>query len=397
MPRFVAVPVGQGDAFYLDRGEWSVLVDGGRSKNTFGAAFQTTTGATAIGVVVCTHNDADHADGILGFLQPGPLACNELWLPGRWLGTLPGVLRPFVEVLGDLAEQVATEQLLELEHPPTGATPLEQFAEQLPVEESYGEDGVPLQEDGWPEDLLERLEEAEDWDNGFPWPWLPHPDDWVPPLCPWGYFGLDPRGIRLLWSAIDAAQKIRAIATAAFHRGLPIRWFEYDAVNPRGGCPQLRPLNAREIARVRPIVGSLLRALALTVSNKGSLVFWSPPADSFPGVLFNADSDLAGITLPPDLKGAIITAPHHGSEANRNAYNAAQTAAGTDATSLTWARSDGRYPSRPGQSFKGVHGRRACTICNLGGGTVSRKQTVQFFARSGSWVRHRSTCLCTCR
>ena len=68
MPRFVAIPVGQGDAFYLDRGEWSVLVDGGRSKNTFGATFQTTTGATAVDVVVCTHNDADHANGILGFL-----------------------------------------------------------------------------------------------------------------------------------------------------------------------------------------------------------------------------------------------------------------------------------------------------------------------------------------
>ncbi len=390
MPRFIAVPVGQGDAFYLDRGEWSVLVDGGRSKGTFATMLQTTTGSTAVDVIVCTHNDADHANGVLGFLQSG-LACNEVWLPGRWLGTLPDVLRPFVEVLGDLAEQVAGEQLMEQEPPPTGATPLEQLAERVRVGEQYGEDGAPLREDGWPEDLLGRLEEAERWDEEAPWPWFRHPDEWR------RYFRLDQRGIRLLWSAIDAARKIREIATAAFHRGLPVRWFEYDAMNPRGGCPQLLPLNAREIARVRPIVGPLLRALALTVSNKESLVFWSPPADNFPGVLFNADSDLADITLPPDLRGAITTAPHHGSEANRNAYDVVQARAGADAPSLVWARSDGRYRSRPGRSFKGVQGRCVCTICNLGGGTTSRKQVTHFFARSGSWVRHRSTRLCTCR
>ena len=293
---------------------------------------------------------------------------------------------------------MADEQPLELKPPPTGTTPLEQFAEGLPVEESYGKGVVPLQDDGWPEDLLERLEEAEVWDDGFPWPWFPHPDEWPALFYTWmRYFQLDRIGIRLLWSAIEAARMIQSIATEAFHRGVPVRWFEHDTAGPNGGIPQLRPLNAREIARVRPRVGPLLHRLALTVSNRKSLVFWSPPADNFPGVLFNADSDLAGITLPSDLKGAITTAPHHGSEANRNAYKVVQTSAGADAKLLIWARSDGRYRSRPGQSFKGVKGRRVCTICNLGGGVTSRKQVLQLFARSGSWVRHRSTHLCACR
>src|SRR6266511_1241687 len=94
--RLIAVPVGQGDAFYLERNGWSVLVDGGRSRSGFASAFQTATRADGASVVVCTHNDADHANGILGFLEAG-FRCGEVWLPGHWLGALPSVLKPFVE------------------------------------------------------------------------------------------------------------------------------------------------------------------------------------------------------------------------------------------------------------------------------------------------------------
>src|SRR5215470_15953666 len=111
MPRFIAVPVAQGDAFYLERDEWSVLVDGGRSRSGFPAMFQTATKADGVSVAVCTHNDADHANGILGFLKAG-LRCEEVWLPGRWLAALPDVLKPFVEVFVELAADVANVNAL---------------------------------------------------------------------------------------------------------------------------------------------------------------------------------------------------------------------------------------------------------------------------------------------
>jgi beta-lactamase superfamily II metal-dependent hydrolase len=79
--RLTAIPVGQGDAFYLERAEWSVLVDGGRSRSGFASAFQTATRSNGASVVACTHNDADHATGILGFLEAG-FSCGEVNRPG---------------------------------------------------------------------------------------------------------------------------------------------------------------------------------------------------------------------------------------------------------------------------------------------------------------------------
>jgi beta-lactamase superfamily II metal-dependent hydrolase len=105
MSRFIAVPVTQGDAFYLEHDNWSVLVDGGRNPSGFADVFRKATKAHGVSVVVCTHNDADHANGIIGFLQSG-FRCREVWLPGRWLSALPNVLKPFVDVLVELAADV---------------------------------------------------------------------------------------------------------------------------------------------------------------------------------------------------------------------------------------------------------------------------------------------------
>ena len=40
MAKFVAIPVGQGDAFYLEREGFTVLVDGGRSRRGFSGQFK---------------------------------------------------------------------------------------------------------------------------------------------------------------------------------------------------------------------------------------------------------------------------------------------------------------------------------------------------------------------
>ncbi|MBS7616204.1 hypothetical protein KEJ45_03275 [Candidatus Bathyarchaeota archaeon] len=34
--------------------------------------------------MVCTHNDSDHASGVLGFLKGGLIA-KEVWLPASWM------------------------------------------------------------------------------------------------------------------------------------------------------------------------------------------------------------------------------------------------------------------------------------------------------------------------
>ena len=400
MSRFIAIPVAQGDAFYLERGEWSVLVDGGRSRSGFAAMFQTATKEDGVSVTVCTHNDADHANGILGFLEAG-FRCEEMWLPGRWLAALPDVLKPFVEVFVELAANVAqVNALSNTEKEQSGLSPIEAYGEDLRGhldEAPMSDDGPPVGEDGWPEPYVSMLEQAEPWEVA-PWVRLWPPEDW--PFFPYRHYQrLDPAGVQLLWSAIDAASRIRAIAIEAFHRGIPVRWFEFATTKPSGGVAALRPINARAVARVRPRVGLLLDLLALTVSNKESLVFWSPPTDRYPGVLFTADSDLSGVDLSLQLSGAIATAPHHGSEANAKAYVAIAMAMAMQeiSSSVTWVRSDGRYRGRPGQTYRGLSSRRLCTLCRLSGSTSPPKQSVHLFTRGGVWTRHRDTAACSCQ
>jgi hypothetical protein len=398
MSRFIAVPVAQGDAFYLEHDDWSVLVDGGRNQSAFPAVFQAATKADGVSVAVCTHNDADHANGIIGLLQAG-FRCGEVWLPGRWLAALPNVLKPFVDLLIELAADVAqVDASSNTAKQQSGLSPIEALGEDLHEhldEGPMGNESLSIGEDGWPEPYVSMLERAEPWEVA-PWVWLWASDDLR--FFPYRHYQrLDSAGMQLLWSAIDAASRIRAIALEAFHRGIPVQWFEFGATKPLDGVATLRPLNARVVARVRPRVRPLLASLALTVSNKESLVFWSPPTDHYQGVLFTADSDLSGVDLSLQLSGAIATAPHHGSEANAKAYTAIATAMKGSSSSITWVRSDGRYRDRPGPTYCSLSSRRLCTLCQRRGSTPSPKQSVHLFTRGAMWTRHRRTAVCSCK
>jgi len=60
---FIAIAVGQGDAFFLQKGDYSVLVDGGRAEQGYPNQFQRVTTQNGVTIIACTHNDADHALG----------------------------------------------------------------------------------------------------------------------------------------------------------------------------------------------------------------------------------------------------------------------------------------------------------------------------------------------
>lgn len=400
MSNFIAIPVSQGDAFYLEQDGFSILIDGGGSRYAFSSMFQRETNATGVNVIVCTHNDADHANGILGFLEAG-LRCDEIWLPGRWLSVLPDVLKPYCEVLDTLVKNMApTDYSFKPDgDPQANLSPLEVYAEHIRDQRADGpepEEGPSIAEDGWPESYREMLEQAE------PWEVFPHSlgllshKAWLLKSYE-NYRRLIPEDVKFLYSAIDAAVRIRAIATEAFHRGIPVRWFEFDTIRPSGGIPELQPINARAIAKVRPHVDTLLAKLSLSVSNKESLVFWSPPSRHHSGVLFTADSDLAKASLPSQLELAIVTAPHHGSEANSNAYRDVLAAASNGSHSITWVRSDGKYRSRPGSTYLGLSSPRLCTICRHLGGISSTKQRVHLYSNNGVWVRHQASQVCSCQ
>ena len=386
---FIALPVGQGDAFLFHHKEHTALVDGGKSKAGICDLLRGH-GVTSLDVLVCTHNDADHANGVLGLLQSAfPVA--EVWLPASWSGVLPRVLRPYTEVLSELGPLVFEEAVARRrgDQPDRLAPPLEELGDRYAidglVEGTQQSNGETLPDDGWPP--IASLESAEVWHPRWPW-WI-----FSPPI-PFRVFPCDPdilsRAASLLREAIEAAHRIRAISLAAYHAGVAVRWFQHD---PSSQCAALRWLGcvgARQLLRVRPYSGSLLVLLSLTATNRESLVLWSPASTQFPGVLFTADSDLRDVPLPALGNGCLVTAPHHGSEDNSVAYE--RVSENLKDAECTWVRSDGRFQSRPGRSYL-MQGKRFCTLCRP---ALYPKQTVRLRVSDGLWTQVEGTRACAC-
>lgn len=380
MGRFIAIPVRTGDSFYLERRGRSILVDGGNSETAFPGLFREHVNRAGTDILVCTHNDADHANGVIGFLEAA-LTCREIWLPGSWLGTLGDLMRPDAEVFRDIikgalefwpdTDMSGDRRLTTIEE--VGASVFE-----AGFEAELTEDDSPRE---WPKDVAETIDESEHFlsDSWSNW-WLNIPANDLPA----GYW-------RLVRGGIEAGERIRRIARLAYQNGIPVRWFQHYPTRPFGGIPSfLHALSARQVIRVSPS-GTLFARLALTTVNKQSLVLYSPAERKSPGVLFCADSDLADIQIPV-CPHDLITAPHHGAEANESAYTAIAKAVGSELHTVTWVRSDSRSIKRPCMAYRKLFGKRFCTVCRIG----PPKQAVRFFGRNGRWIRQRNVRPCIC-
>jgi hypothetical protein len=239
----------------------------------------------------------------------------------------------------------------------------------------------------WPEDVADAAEDAEDSIPSEQWSWwwqryVRH-YRYSPPYSPefWDIFQ----------GAIEAGERIKRIARLAYANGVPVRWFQYDPGSADSGVLDLlHVLSARPVVRVFPS-GTLFSRLALTTVNKESLVLYSPRDHQSPGVLFCADSDLQGVSLPLRPRD-LITVPHHGAEANQDVYIAVSTALGENLNTLTWVRSDSRVKKRPCSAYRGLPGRKFCTVCRTG----LPKQRVTLVGRGGVWARQAKVRSCEC-
>jgi hypothetical protein len=384
--RFIAIPVTVGDAFYLERGGRSILVDGGKSERAFPELFRQHVRRDGADIVVCTHNDADHANGIIGFLEAG-LACREVWLPGSWLGTVKDLMRPDGVVINEIIDGAI--EFWERNCMRGGESPstIEQAGAMIPDRgfESKRLDGDTPSD--WPEDVTDAIEEAEDSLLPEQWDWW-----WRKYVRHYRYFPLFSSEFwDIVEGAIEAGKRIKRIARLAYANGVPVRWFQYDPGSADGGILGfLHVLSARPVVRVFPS-GTLFVRLALTTVNKESLVLYSPRDYQSPGVLFCADSDLQGIPLPL-LPRDLITVPHHGAEANQGVYIAVKSALGKSLNTVTWVRSDARVKKRPCSAYCELPGRRFCTVCRIG----PPKQRVALFGRGGFWARQSKVRRCEC-
>jgi hypothetical protein len=388
-PRFLALPVSQGDAFYLESSGISVLVDGGKNRHSFPCLFKQHTGRSGVDILVCTHNDADHANGVLGFLESG-FGCGELWLPCTWLETikaLPGDPKQWNETFEALVDRVSNAVAKRARSSRTAEDPLEAYASSLSKERktdvgpSPSGEGASRTLDAWlGDDIDSRLSDYEFLTEALLAPWLILRMILLDPLNPIKY--------RSASSILQAGKRIIDIARAALHRGIMIRCFRYahpPAPIPTNADVPLIPVNSVPSGKL----GTTLPAdtlLTLTADNRESLSFWYQPNKRHPGVLFTAETNLYGVTLPDGLSRAIVTAPHHGSAYNKDVY----TKISQD---VIWVRSDGFSTTRPCQEYLAKK-EKYCTMCRE---TKPQKQIVRLSAdQSGNWVPVETTQRCKC-
>lgn len=362
--KFIALPVGRGDSFFLKRPGHTVLFDGGQAQS-LSSLISKHTRCSKLEVVICSHNDADHAKGLIGLLEDPTISISEIWLPGRWLEGIHRIANEpekfFDEIFHDAFSKDSNESLEDLSVELAG-TDTESSVEEIALDRTVAEE-------------LEEIEER-----------LPciyarqlHPLHLVLPFP------------RLLLEAVEASDRIIRIATLARQRGCKIRWFDFkefeSGKKASGGETWLRPLNSVEVTyRPRQHTPSALQFLALTVSNKESLTFVSNQKGE-PSVVFSADSDLEGVTLP-SLTNPIATVPHHGSESNKCVYtmNALKNA--------TWVRSDMNALKRPCPDFICLKQPKYCTRCRH---AVRPEQCVVFSSNHGSWQPTAATSACSCK
>ena len=342
---FIAIGVRQGDAFFLEKGDRKLLVDGGNSLLSFPRQFLKTTCKNHVDVLVCTHNDSDHARGVLGFLKR--LIAREVWLPASWMDRLSDLVSNpknfWKELVADI-EKLEENRVEDLDSigemyaiiPVEREGPLvEENAENLMKTIQYGLQTYPFSG----RQLWKRV---------------------------FGLWLLNKR-YRLMVEATKASNLIREIVLAAYRSGSLIRWYDYvgnsKQSKPSGGISDfLVPVNAVEVTKIRHRKKSALEYVALTRANKQSLVFMSPKDDVGPGVLFTADSDLSFHQVISWHEQMIITSPHHGSEDNSYAYTRFSRET-QDKLNVIWVRSDKRLSRRPGISYVAASGDKYCTVC----------------------------------
>lgn len=380
----IALPLKSGEAFLLrtpdENGrEWVILVDGGKaygkdSRELAKILADVKPTIDRIDVVICTHSDADHSQG-LWFLADDWYAMGrkigEFWLPGRWANAVPSILTDpsgFVAKLHSGAIEAASQIVRdtaegfslsrenryfkasamladgELE---TAVSRIDDVEYLLKIEAAFGEHSLGLgltdieaeqlradfEETDTEIDLLETALS----DKSVYRSWFDLPGE----ISFSHYLKMAPESQVAFAEVAETAKAIHKIATSALVNKIRVRWFDFGEYKkdevPFGGLPGLlEPCCAVEVAPSRTKAArltnlTLFHSLRLTRQNVESLVFYRPESDREPAVLFLGDSRLAhGIERPEKdfprpfdkpARKTLITAPHHGSRNNDHAFS----------------------------------------------------------------------------
>ena len=119
---FTALPVTVGDAFLLRSPLGTILVDAGKNrKHILQLLEKEGLPKNHINLLVCTHYDADHIQGLLGILESNKFTFDEIWLPevlGSLSYTISEDLWAILKALRDLKPEGAETLKKEAEASP---------------------------------------------------------------------------------------------------------------------------------------------------------------------------------------------------------------------------------------------------------------------------------------
>ncbi len=361
--KFTALPVNVGDSFLLEVNKKVILVDGGMSKTHIVSLLKKKNiKSNHIDLLICTHYDADHINGIIGILKSEQFKFNEIWLP---------------EVLGSLSYTFSknTKEILLYGR--------EHSKDIILPENSVKYDSKVI-EDNEIDDSFELI------DNFRLSNIVEYPFDHSYHLFRNYYFN-DSMPINLLENLYNSL----TLVNYSLSSGAYIRWFKFHngLVNANyGNYIYSQNATQNKITEYDPKL--FFEILYLTTINKESLVYLFNDGKN-PNILFSADSDFSFLngTEKISLKdNSIITVPHHGSASNSIAYSRilVNNQPLTDKSKVILVRSDRSQLKRPESTFCNLNVEKYCTICR----NITSKQEVSLNYSKNAWKSISNKCIC---
>lgn len=399
--RFLALPVKEGDAFYLQRGDFHILVDGGRGDDVVRLLRQHCPEVTTLNIVACTHNDSDHTEGIICLLKDPGFRIDQLILPAIWLDVvemfkgkellcLDEIRDRLWKVLVDHRCRYLDTRMLVHEVVSTFGKNKENFCD---VDENVDSDDLNEPDDSqscvavnYIENELFFIKEDFGYISG------------EAPNCHRFNENLASCDIvrnqiyqKLLCKILKYARnifKIIDLVNSKRRAGERIqikylRRVDNCTIDDENAGKNLVPVNAKATKVSKSMsVEYALYALCLTIENRMSLAFWSPETDECPGVLFCGDGNFKLNGTGPQRQ-IICTTPHHGSKAYLNVkmYQEVNMWAKKE---VVWVRSDsvGRRVHenkyRPCLAYVKQEN-KFCTRCNTTNSSY-QEQVVEFLS-----------------
>ena len=360
--KFTSLPVNVGDSFLLTTNDKVILVDGGKNKKHILTLLQQENiPDNHIDLLVCSHYDADHINGIIGILKSQKYSFDEIWLP-EILGSIGYTLS---KRIGNLFNDIRENRLDIHDILMANGSIFEKY-------ESKEIEGVSNNKSF--EQIDSRM--LEEFINGR-------------------IYGFPEYTLRTnrysrtpSFKITSTAKSIANLISYSLNSKAYIRWFKYkEPCIPKTYGFDMFCQNAVQTDISLFDDTLLLMALytiALSKINKYGLVFMHKK-DQYPNILFTGDSDLSFYkNVHVRLNNhSIITAPHHGSDTNDLAYSKIR---GND---LIYVRSDQRQITRPGRGYTS-NKMRYCTICR----NITPKQKVELTFNGIKFITNAKACVC---